>query len=134
MSEGEDASIADEWLQIARKDWRRIERNLRARDPEAAAFFLQQSLEKYLKAFLLRQNWKLRKIHDLDALLDEASKYNRDLEKFRDLCERVSGYYLSERYPPLGPTDLSSEDIRRDLKEAVEFVKKMFPRERLKRR
>jgi len=134
MSEDAGVLIADEWLQVARRDWRRIERNLRARDPEAAAFFLQQSLEKYLKAFLLRQNWKLRKIHDLDALLDEASKYNRDLEKFRDLCERVSGYYLSERYPPLGPTDLSSEDIRRDLKEAVEFVKKMFPRERLKRR
>jgi HEPN domain-containing protein len=134
MSEEADAPIADEWLQIARRDWWRIERNLRARDPEAAAFFLQQSLEKYLKAFLLRQNWKLRKIHDLDALLDEASKYDRDLEKFRDLCERVSGYYLSERYPPLGASDLSSEDIRSDLSEARDFVKKMFPRERLKRK
>ncbi len=134
MSEGAETSIADEWLHIARKDWRRIERNLRARDPEAAAFFLQQSLEKYLKAFLLRQNWNLRKIHDLDALLDEASKSNPDLEEFRDLCERVSGYYLSERYPPLGPSDLSSEDIRKDLNEAQKFVKKMFPRERLKRK
>ena len=28
MSEGAGASIADEWLQIARKDWRGIERNL----------------------------------------------------------------------------------------------------------
>ena len=37
---------------IARKDWKRADRNLKDRDSEAAGFFLQQSLEKYLKAFL----------------------------------------------------------------------------------
>ncbi|HUF42029.1 MAG TPA: HEPN domain-containing protein [Verrucomicrobiae bacterium] len=70
-------SVADEWLRIARKDWRRAERNLEDRDPEAAGFFLQQSLEKYLKAFLLKRHWKLRKIHELDALLDEAPNSRR---------------------------------------------------------
>ena len=100
------------------------------RDAEAAGFFLQQALEKYIKAFLLKHNWKLRKIHELDALLDEAAKYEQELEKFRDLCERVSGYYLAERYPPLSALELSSADIRKDLKEAREFVKLMFPAER----
>jgi hypothetical protein len=75
-------------------------------------------------------SWKLRKIHELDALLDEAAKYEQELEKFRDLCERVSGYYLAERYPPLSALELSSADIRKDLKEAREFVKLMFPAER----
>ena len=65
-------------------------------DAEAAGFFLQQSLEKYLKAFLLKHNWKLRKIHELDALLDEAAKFQQDLETYRDLCERVYGYYIAE--------------------------------------
>ncbi len=131
MSADPGASVADEWVQIARKDWRRAERNLRDRDVEAAGFFLQQSLEKYLKAFLLKQNWKLRKIHELDALLDEAAKFQQELETYRDLCERVSGYYFAERYPPLGDFELSVADIRKDLKEAREFVKLMFPRERL---
>jgi len=124
------ASVSDEWIRVARKDWRRAERNLKDRDIEAAGFFLQQSLEKYLKAFLLEHDWKLRKIHELDALLDEASKHERELERFRDLCERVSGYYLAERYPPLSALELSSADIRSGLKEAREFVKLMFPGER----
>jgi HEPN domain-containing protein len=88
-------------------------------------------VEKYLKAFLLKHNWKLRKIHELDALLDEAAKFQQDLETHRDLCERVSGYYMAERYPPLSDFDLSVADIRRDLKEAREFLKSMFPRERI---
>ena len=126
MSSDSGTSVADEWMQIARKDWRRAERNLKDRDAEAAGFFLQQALEKYIKAFLLKHNWKLRKIHELD----EAAKYEQELEKFRDLCERVSGYYLAERYPPLNALELSSADIRKDLKEAREFVKLMFPAER----
>jgi HEPN domain-containing protein len=131
VSADSGASFADEWMLIARKDWRRAERNLKDQDSEAAGFFLQQSLEKYLKAFLLKHDWKLRKIHELDALLDEASKHQQALERFRDLCERVSGYYFAERYPPLSDFELSVADIRRDLKEAREFVKLMFPRERL---
>ena len=63
--------------------------------------------------------------------MDEASKCQQDLEAYRDLCERVSGYYFAERYPPLSDFELSVADIRRDLKEAREFVKLMFPRERL---
>ena len=45
MSSDAGASVADEWMQIARKDWRRAERNLKDRDAEAAGFFLQQCLE-----------------------------------------------------------------------------------------
>ncbi len=45
MSSGSGTSVADEWMQVARKDWRRAERNLKDRDTEAAGFFLQQSLE-----------------------------------------------------------------------------------------
>ena len=64
-------------------------------------------------------------------MLDEASKFQQDLETHRDLCERVSGYYMAERYPPLSDFELTVADIRRDLKEAREFVKLMFPREKL---
>jgi hypothetical protein len=60
-----------------------------------------------------------------------AAKFQGNLEMHRDLCERVSGYYMAERYPPLSDFELSAVDIRRDLKEAREFVRSMFPRERL---
>jgi len=52
-------------------------------------FFLQQSLEKYLKAFLVKRNWNLRKIHELDALLDEASKYQQELATMKGETQRM---------------------------------------------
>ncbi len=123
---------ASDWLIIARKDWNRIHHMLEYDDFEASGLFLQQSLEKYIKAFLFQHGWKLRKIHELDALLDVAIKYNPNLENFRDLCERVSGYYLAERYPPLGSLDLRYEDIEKGLSDAKKFIKAMFPNEKLK--
>lgn len=133
MRNASRSSVSDEWLAIARKDWKRVERNLREKDIEAAAFFLQQSLEKYLKAFLIKHKWKLRKIHELDALLDGAIGYKAELENFRALCERVSGYYFAQRYPPLGTFDLTSADIKKDLKQARKFVRIMFPDEKVNR-
>ena len=41
MSNGSGSSVADEWILIARKDWKRAERNLKDQDSEAAGFFLQ---------------------------------------------------------------------------------------------
>ena len=86
MNEREGPTFPSDWLEIARKDWTRTLHMLDKEDAEAASFFFQQSLEKYLKAFLLQHGWKLRKIHELDALLDNAAKHNPGLEDFRDLC------------------------------------------------
>ena len=66
------------------------------------------------------------------VLLDDAARYNPELENFRDLCERVSGYYMAQRYPPLGNLGLRYEDIKRDLNEAEKLIKAMFPYEKLK--
>jgi HEPN domain-containing protein len=120
-----------EWLKIARKDWERVLRNFAEADYAASGFFLQQSLEKYMKAFLINQGWKLRKIHELEALLDEIVNFKPDLDIFYELCERVSGYYLAERYPPLGIGELSKRDLERDIEEARKLIQSLFPNEPL---
>ena len=119
-------------MKYARKDWGRIFSMLNDNDIEGAAFFIQQALEKYLKAFMLQRGWFLRKIHDLDALLDDATKYNPSLESFRALCKRVSGYYLIERYPAPASSDLDRVSIEKDIEEAKGFVLTMFTGEELK--
>jgi len=68
MNKPEEQFNLEDWLKIARKDWERAKRNLKDLDLEVTGFFLQQSVEKYLKAFLQLRGWKLRKIHELDAL------------------------------------------------------------------
>jgi HEPN domain-containing protein len=127
MRKPENSYYPADWLKVAEKDWDRVKRNLRDDDAEAAGFFLQQSLEKYLKAYLLGKGWKLKKVHELDSLLDFAVKYNSNLETFRSLLERVSGYYFTERYPHLVEEALTINDIKKDIKEAKEFIKLLFP-------
>lgn len=131
MTEDKEFGKIEEWIKVAHTDWDRVIRNLKEKDVNAAGFFLQQSIEKYLKAFLIKHAWKLRKIHRLDALLDEATKHNPELTSFLELCERVSGYYLADRYPPFGNLGITTEDIRKDLKETKRFIKAMFPDEEL---
>lgn len=48
-----------DWIRIAEQDLTRVARLLEVEDPNAAGFYLQQSVEKFLKAFLLSRGWKL---------------------------------------------------------------------------
>ncbi len=129
MSPTQDSLYPDDWRRVARHDWHRIHVLLRDSDPEGAGYFLQQSLEKYLKAYLLGTGWKLKKVHTLPSLLDEAGEQLQPLSRFRPLCERVTGFYITERYPQLGSTGLDLQDIRRELPEARELIHSLFPDE-----
>src|SRR3989338_3649167 len=122
MMQHKESIKVDDWLKKAEADFARVGLRLKETDIEDDAFHLQQAIEKYLKAFLLSKGWKLKKIHDLEALLDEAVKYSEDLESFRELCEEVTGYYLVERYPfpAKGP---SADEVKSVMKRAKEFIK-----------
>src|SRR3989338_2927972 len=131
MMERSASGIPEEWRHVACKDWVRVRRQLEDGDAEAAGYFLQQSLEKYLKAFLLQYGWSLKKIHALHDLLSDAVTYQPALETFRGLCERISGYYIAERYPPLVPSELTCADVERDREQARQLIQAMLPEERL---
>lgn len=78
----------NEWLDLAEKDWNRVEILLEHGDEERAAFHLQQALEKYLKGFLLANGWELKRIHDLELLLEEASTSHKDTRRWRHWTHR----------------------------------------------
>ncbi|HET8759881.1 MAG TPA: HEPN domain-containing protein [Nitrospiria bacterium] len=129
MSEREDSPYSEDWLRVARQDWHRIHVMLADGDGDAAGLFLQQAIEKFLKAFLLEHGWKLKKVHTLQSLLDEAVAFKSTLAPFRPLCEKVSGFYFAERYPSLGGEELDAEDVRRELDHARGLILALFPRE-----
>jgi HEPN domain-containing protein len=122
---GEESAYPMDWFVIAERDLRWVSRALDEDDPGIAGFFLQQALEKSLKAFLLHHGWSLRRIHDLKALLDEAVQYAPDLEGYRSLCERVTTYYLIERYPYAMHVGLTQVEIANGLRSARELVAKV---------
>lgn len=127
-----------EWIGKAKQDLSRVAKRLVEGDTEDAAFHLQQAIEKFLKGFLLSTGWKLKKIHDLEALLDDAVRVAPKLETYRALCQQVTGYYLAECYPSLGPVPDGSEirSAHRDTKRLAEWVQhnQAVPWSEIKRR
>jgi HEPN domain-containing protein len=104
-----------DWLRIAEKDFARVEYLLNVHDPEAAGFYLQQAIEKFLKAFLLSQDWQLKRIHDLEILLNEALTFDASLEEYRFVLQKITGFYFVERYPFVLDAGLTEDDIKQAL-------------------
>ena len=90
-----------------------------------AAFCLQQAVEKFLKAFLLSKGWKLRRIHDLEALLDDAIGHDPSLDQFRKICQKITNYYVVERYPLSVGAGLTEEEVRASLEDAQGLIEKI---------
>ena len=121
----EESLYPADWVRIAEKDLRRVDRLLDKHDPELAGFCLQQAVEKFLKAFLLSKGWRLRRIHNLDALLDDAITYDASLEEFRSVCQKISAFYFVERYPFLVETGITEQDVRASFEEVTALVERL---------
>jgi HEPN domain-containing protein len=62
------------------------------------AFCCQQAIEKFFKAYLIANNWKLEKTHNLMNLYNEVNRirnFNIDL----DILREINAAYFLCRYP-----------------------------------
>lgn len=121
----EESLYPADWLRIAEKDLGRVEHLLDVQDAEAAGFFLQQAVEKFLKAFLLSKGWKLERIHDLEALLNAALAYDPSLEPFRSACQKITAFYVVERYPFVTGAGLTRDDVRDSLTQVAALIERL---------
>ena len=95
----EESRYPKDWFRIGDRELRRAQNHLRLGDLDGAGFNLQQAIEKYLKGYLLAQGWELRRIHDLETLVNEAIIYDPSFEEFRAACQQITQFYIEERYP-----------------------------------
>jgi HEPN domain-containing protein len=126
----EDSVYPRDWLRIAEKDLKRVKNLMEANDPEAAGFYLEQTVEKFLKAYLLSNGWKLKKIHDLEILINDSLKFASELERFRNVCQTISGFYFLDRYPLTLEAGIELDDVQETLKEIFPLFD--FVRQRMK--
>lgn len=103
--------LADEWFNSALSDYTYAQLGLKEEVifPQVA-LLSQQVAEKFLKGFLILSGVEPPRIHDLPKLLDECIKVSSELEKLRDACELLTGFYIESRYPPDIP-DYTREEI-----------------------
>ena len=114
--------LAKEWFESANSDFQYAEVGLKEEKifPQIA-FLSQQIAEKFLKGFLVLNDNKPTRVHELPKILDECVKINADLENLRDACELLTGFYIETRYPPDIP-EYTKEEISEAFEKA-RFVK-----------
>ncbi|MDQ3458391.1 MAG: HEPN domain-containing protein [Deinococcota bacterium] len=120
----EESRYPADWLRIAEKDWGRAQRFVNEDDPELTGFCLQ-AVEKFLKAYLLAKGWRLKRTHDLEVLLNATLEYDPALESFRAVCQKITNFYLVERYPLATGLGLTEEDVRDALREVEGLIHKL---------
>ena len=113
--------IAKEWFDVALSDYQYAQIGLKEDVvfPQVA-FLSQQVAEKLLKGYLVLNNTEPQHMHDLTKLLDECIKQNPELEKLRDACETLTGFYIEVRYPPDIP-----EYTKTEIQEAFDCATKI---------
>jgi HEPN domain-containing protein len=95
-------AAAREWIEKAEADFVSAEREYRARKRpnfDAACFFAQQCIEKYLKGRLARAGRPIPKTHDLSVLLDSVGTLEPLWEAARPRVETLTSYAVVFRYP-----------------------------------
>lgn len=124
----QESLYPSDWFRYGKKDLRRVRYMLDMNDPEAAGFFLQQALEKYLKGYLLAKGWRLKKIHQLDVLLNDAIKFEPLFDEYRSHLIKITEYYIEERYPYVVESELTIEEVKESLARSVEFIEMIVNR------
>jgi HEPN domain-containing protein len=91
-----------EWIEKAEADYVSAGREYRARNRpnfDAACFFAQQCIEKYLKGRLAEAGCVIPKTHDLSVLLDAVVAFEPLWEPARSRMETLTSYAVLFRYP-----------------------------------
>lgn len=73
------------------------------------------------------KGWGLRKVHDLEVLVNEATTYRREIGQYAKVCRKISGYYIAECYPMVDSLSITREDVshsRDEVKGLVEFIRR----------
>ncbi len=121
----EESRYPRDWFSIGDKELQRARALLKNNDLDGAGFNIQQAVEKYLKGYLLTKGWKLKRLHDLEVLLNEAVVHDPSFEGFREACQKITDYYVEGRYPFLVPSELSQGEIMSSLNRAEALMAKI---------
>jgi len=111
---------ANDWILLADKDLLASELLIKDEHPltNIIAFHCQQTIEKYLKAFLIENNIPLIKTHDL-IKLNSMVKEIKDLGIDENKLIPINEVYVEARYP--GELGLIPDGLPTN-EQAIEFI------------
>lgn len=60
---------------------------------------LQESVERFLKGWLVGRGWQLQKVHDLSHLLQACIDRDERFDVFQDLADSLTEQFWAQHYP-----------------------------------
>ncbi|MBN1592315.1 MAG: hypothetical protein JW941_03575 [Candidatus Coatesbacteria bacterium] len=54
--------------------------------------------------------------------MNEAIVFEKGLERFREICQRITQYYMLDRYPFILQAALNQDDVRDSLQDVTALV------------
>src|SRR2546425_12825563 len=94
--------LTRDWVKKAENDFKVASQLLRRRKdivPDAACFFCQQCVEKYLKARLIEAGVMFPRTHDLLQLLNMCIRFEPLWSAYAKVVDAMSDYAVDFRYP-----------------------------------
>ena len=114
--------IVKQWIDLANNDLALAEHTAKTMRPtpyEIVCFHCQQSVEKYLKAFLVSKEQEPPYIHDLVKLVALCEVENPDFGQIKQKCVILTQYGVQPRYP--SGMQIIEEDMTRALRFATDI-------------
>jgi len=125
-----DESDIHEWTRLATQDYDSAQKlaGFHPAPIEVVCYLSQQSIEKILKAYIIANENKLTKTHDLKILITKCEQYSTDFGNFSAICASLIQYESLTRYPPV--LELEEYDMKQALKNAFQILE--FTKSKLK--
>lgn len=119
--------ISAEWVESGNQDLASAVflMNMRPIPLEIVGFLCRQSVEKYLKVFIVSKNVEPEKTHDLLFLPKACTEFDEEFFTLTDACARLTDYAVKVRYPHPGVLDEAA--VKSGLSQAtvaVRFIEK----------
>ncbi len=118
--------LAEEWIEKGRNDFKAAKILLKkVKKFEIVLFLLQQAVEKSIKGFLIYNGWTLKKIHDLEVLIQDAISFDQSFKDYLDIGRKLTSFYFESRYPPGPPSLFSKEEVKKLMGQSKEIIEKI---------
>ena len=61
----------------------------------------------------------------IDTLLDDPVEYDASLENYREVFQKITAFYIMERYPFVIGSKITEEDVRTSLNQVKGVIEKL---------
>lgn len=112
----------ENWWRQSKDDLEKAKDNFKDNHLDGAAFFAQQSVEKALKALLIKNRGSFPKIHDIVALSRMVNAAGDIIEK----CKVITPYYTETRYPDFSEQIPAEAFSKKEIEEVIKFSKEVL--------